>query len=129
MPISRVNRAVVMALDYVRPQCGDVRAVHVDLEPEETAAIKRDWTKWGEGVQLVILPSPYRSFMTPLLEYIEETRQQSHGGWVTVALPEVLPARWWENLLHNQRALLIKGALLFKPRVIVTDVPYHLGPY
>lgn len=129
MPISGVNRAVVMALDYVRQQGGDVRAVHVDLEPEETATIKGEWEKWGGGIPLVILPSPYRSFMTPLLDYIEEVRQQSRGGWVTVALPEVLPARWWENLLHNQRALLIKAAVLFKPRVIVTDVPYHLGPY
>lgn len=129
MPISGVNRSVVMALDYVRRQGGDIRAVHVDLEPEETVKIKADWDKWGAGVQLVILPSPYRIFLTPLLDYIEETRQQTPGGWVTVALPEVLPARWWENLLHNQRALLIKAAVLFKPRVIVTDVPYHLGSY
>jgi hypothetical protein len=77
----------------------------------------------------VILPSPYRSFLEPLLDYIERVRQESPGGWVTVALAEVLPARWWETLLHNQRALLIKAALLFKFRVIVTDVPYHLGPY
>jgi hypothetical protein len=66
---------------------------------------------------------------SPLLDYIERVRQESPGGWVTVALAEVLPARWWETLLHNQRALLIKAALLFKFRVIVTDVPYHLGPY
>jgi hypothetical protein len=63
------------------------------------------------------------------LTYLAEVRKQKPGEWITVVLPEVLPARWWENLLHNQRPLLIKAALLFKPRVIVTDVPYHLGLY
>jgi len=129
MPIGSVNRAVVIALDYVRQRAQDIRAVHVDVDPEETAKVKADWEKWGGGIPLVILPSPYRSFIQPLLDYIEKVRQENPGGWVTVVLAEVLPARWWENLLHNQRALLIKAALLFKFRVVVTDVPYHLGPY
>ncbi|TLY31674.1 MAG: APC family permease [Nitrospirae bacterium] len=129
MPIGSVNRAVIIALDYVRQRAQDIRAVHVDVDPDETAKVKADWEKWGAGIPLVILPSPYRSFIQPLLDYIEKVRQENPGGWVTVVLGEVLPARWWENLLHNQRALLIKAALLFKFRVIVTDVPYHLGPY
>ncbi|TRZ98614.1 MAG: APC family permease [Nitrospiraceae bacterium] len=129
MPISGVNRSVVLALDYVRQRGQDVRAVHVDVDPVETDKVKAEWAKWGAGLPLVILPSPYRSFLEPLLDYIEKVRQENPGGWVTVALAEVLPARWWENLLHNQRALLIKAAVLFKFRVIVTDVPYHLGPY
>ena len=129
MPIGSVNRPVIIALDYLRQRAQDIRVVHVDVDPEETAKVKEDWEKWGAGVPLVILPSPYRSFLEPLLDYIERVRQESPGGWVTVALAEVLPARWWETLLHNQRALLIKAALLFKFRVIVTDVPYHLGPY
>src|SRR5438445_2363604 len=129
MPIGSVNRAVIIALDYVRQRAQDIRAVHVDVDPDETAKVKADWEKWGAGIPLAILPSPYRSFIQPLLDYIEKVRQENPGGWVTVVLGEVLPARWWENLLHNQRALLIKAALLFKFRVIVTDVPYHLGPY
>src|SRR6266571_233273 len=129
MPIGSVNRAVIIALDYVRQRAQDIRAVHVDVDPDETAKVKADWEKWVAGIPLVILPSPYRSFIQPLLDYIEKVRQENPGGWVTVVLGEVLPARWWENLLHNQRALLIKAALLFKFRVIVTDVPYHLGLY
>jgi amino acid transporter len=129
MPIGSVNRAVVIAMDYVRLRAHDFRVVHVDVDPDETAKVKADWEKWGMGLPLVILPSPYRSFLTPLLDYIEKVREENPGGWVTVALAEVLPARWWENLLHNQHALLIKAAVLFKFRVIVTDVPYHLGPY
>ena len=129
MPIGSVNRAVVIAMDYVRQRAQDIRAVHVDVDPDETAKVKEDWEKWGLGLPLVILPSPYRSFLTPLLDYVETVREENPGGWVTVALAEVLPARWWENLLHNQHALLIKAAVLFKFRVIVIDVPYHLGPY
>ena len=129
MPIGSVNRAVVIAMDYVRQRAHDVRVVHVDVDPEETVKVKEDWEKWGMGLPLVILPSPYRSFLEPFLDYIEKVREENPGGWVTVALAEVLPARWWENLLHNQRALLIKAAVLFKFRVIVTDVPYHLSPY
>jgi len=129
MPIGSLNRAVVIALDYVRQRAQDIRVVHVDADPEETARIKKDWEKWGAGIPLVILSSPYRSFLHPFLTYVEKVREDNPGSWVTVALAEVLPARWWENLLHNQRALLIKAALLFKFRVVVTDVPYHLGPY
>lgn len=129
MPIGSVNRAVVIALDYVRQRTHDIRAVHVDVDPDETAKVKADWEKWGAGVPLVILPSPYRSFIQPFLDYIEKVREDNPGSWVTVVPGEVLPSRWWEHLLHNQRALLIKAAVLFKFRVIVTDVPYHLGPY
>lgn len=129
MPIGTVNRAVVIAMDYVRQRAHDFRVVHVDVDPEETVKVREDWEKWGMGLPLVILPSPYRSFLEPFLDYIEKVQEENPGGWVTVALAEVLPARWWENLLHNQRALLIKAAVLFKFRVIVTDVPYHLGPY
>jgi amino acid transporter len=129
MPISGVNRVAIIALDYARQMGQDIRAVYVDVDPEETTRMKKDWERWGAGVPLVILPSPYRSFLEPFLTYLEEVRKQKPGEWITVVLPEVLPARWWENLLHNQRPLLIKAALLFKPRVIVTDVPYHLGLY
>jgi hypothetical protein len=114
IPISGVNRAVVMALDYAR-QCAaqDLRAMYVDLDHAETLRVKEQWEKWGTNTPLVILPSPYRSFLAPLLQYIESVRKDHPGGWVTVVLPEVIPAKFWQNLLHNQRALLIKAALLF----------------
>ncbi len=81
------------------------------------------------GVPLVILTSPYRSLLTPLLEYIDhlQSEQGEIRHLVTIVLPEFIPAQWWQHLLHNQTALLIKGALLFRKDVIVTDVPYHLA--
>ena len=73
----------------------------------------------------VVLDSPYRSLMEPLLEYIEQMTAERPHDYVTVVLPEFVPARWWHHLFHNQRALLIKGALLFKPNTVVTSVPFH----
>ena len=126
VPIHHVNRAMLPVLDYARSFGSDIRAVSVDLEPEETTQMKAQWEVWGGGIPLVILPSPYRSFLVPCLAYIGEIRKKDPDGWVTVILSEVIPARWWQNLLHNHRSLLIRAALLFKPGVIVTAVPYHL---
>jgi amino acid transporter len=126
IPISGVNRAVIRAVDYARSRGADIRAVLVDVDREHTAKVEIQWAQWGCGVQLVVLPSPYRSVLVTLLDYIEELLEKDPHGWVTVVIPEILPARWWQNILHNQRALMLKGALLFKERVILTDVPFHL---
>ncbi len=126
VPIGGVNRAVVRAVDYARSRTSEVRAVLVDVDKEETAKVEIQWAQWGCGVPLIVLPSPYRSILRSLLDYIEELLHKNPDGWVTVVIPEILPARWWQNILHNQRALMLKAALLFKERVILTDVPFHL---
>ncbi len=126
VPISGVNRAVIRAVDYARSRSAEIRAVLVDVDPEQTPKIEIQWAQWGCGVQLVVLPSPYRSVLVTLLDYIEEQLEKDPQSWVTVVIPEILPARWWQNILHNQRALMLKAALLFKERVILTDVPFHL---
>jgi amino acid transporter len=126
IPISGLNRAVVRALDYARSRPGEVRAVYVDLDPEESAKVKIQWAQWGGGVNLIALSSPYRSVLGSLLGYVEEVLEKDPNTWITVVIPEILPARWWQNILHNQRALMLKAALLFKDRVILIDVPYHL---
>ena len=127
IPIGGVNRAVVRAVDYARSRAGEIRAVLVDVDKEETAKVEIQWAQWGCGVPLIVLPSPYRSILGSLLDYIEELLEKNPDGWVTVVIPEILPARWWQNILHNQRALMLKAALLFRERVILTDVPFHLS--
>ena len=127
IPISGLQRAVVQALQYGRTLSDDVRAVYVSLDPAVTEQLKRDWKEWGQGVTLVVLESPYRSLLEPLLEYIRKHDQESPTDYLTVILPEFVPARWWQHLLHNQSALIIKAALLFRPNTIVTSVPFHLG--
>ena len=126
VPISGVHQAVLGAVGYARSLAEDVRAVYVDVDPAATEQIRSQWTRWGGGTRLVTLDSPFRSLMEPLLEYIEAVQREDPAGYVTVVLPEFIPARWWHHLLHNQRALLIKGALLFRSRVVVTSVPFHL---
>jgi hypothetical protein len=126
VPIGGLHRAVVEALQYARTLSTDVRAVFVDNNPAATEQLKRDWQQWGQGVPLVVLESPYRSLLEPLLTYIREIDSAAPDDYVTVILPEFVPARWWQHLLHNQSALLIKGALLFRRNTIVTSVPFHL---
>jgi amino acid transporter len=126
VPIGGVHRAVLQATAYAASLSDDVRALFVDTDAVATERVRCDWVKWGNGTRLDILESPYRSLMEPLLEYIERLQAERPHDYVTVVLPEFVPARWWQHLLHNQRALLIKGALLFRPKVVVTSVPFHL---
>ena len=126
IPINAVNQAVIRAVDYARSRPGEIHAVMVDVDTQATARIQIQWAQWGCGVNLRALPSPYRSVMKSLLDYIEQILQKEPDIWVTVVIPEILPAHWWQGILHNQRALLLKTALLFKDRVILIDVPFHL---
>ena len=93
---------------------------------ERTQKLEEKWGKWGLGVPLVVLTSPYRSLLTPFLDYVNHLLALSERQVVTIVIPEFVPARWWQHLLHNQTALLIKGALLFRKGVVVVDVPFHL---
>ena len=127
IPIGGLQRAVVEALRYAETLSDDVRAIYVDVNSASTEQLRKDWTAWGGHVNLIVLPSPYRSLMEPLLEYIEQTAAENANDYVTVILPEFVPKRWWQHLLHNQTSLLIKGALLFRPNIVVTSVPYHLS--
>jgi amino acid transporter len=126
VPMSGVHRAVVQALEYARTLSPDVKAVYVNIDPDATSQMCAQWRTWGDGVPLVVLESPYRSLMEPLLEYIDQVDAAQPDDFVTIVLPEFVPARWWHHVFHNQRALLIKGALLFRPNVVVTSVPFHL---
>jgi amino acid transporter len=127
VPVSGIHRGVVNALQYARAISPDgVRAVYVDFDEEATEKLRLKWEQWGSGVELVILPSPYRELTRPLLRYVERLRRKGKENFVTVVLPEFIPARWWQQLLHNQSSLLLKGALLFKKSVVVVSVPYHL---
>jgi hypothetical protein len=127
VPIGGIQRAVIEALDYARTLSSDVRVVYVKVDPHATEELTKKWETYGEGLPLVVLESPYRSLMEPLLEYIEQIHAERPGDYVTVLLPEFVPARWWHHLFHNQRALLIKGALLFQRNTVVTSVPFHLS--
>jgi len=128
VPISAVNRATVYAVRYAKSIAHEVEAVHVAIDPVRVDQIRVEWKAWGGGVPLRVLESPYRSMVQPLVDHIDDLMHgRRRNEMVTVVLPEFVTAHWWEGLLHNQSAFLIKGALLFKPGVVVTSVPYHFS--
>jgi len=127
--IGDVHRGVVRAVQYSRTLVAPtaaVRGVYVETDPARTHKVEEKWAKWGLGVPLVVLTAPYRSVLRPLLEYIDSIQSRGDDQMVTIVLPEFLPRRWWQHVLHNQTALVIKGALLFRKNTVVTDVPYLL---
>lgn len=127
VPISGIHRGVVAALQYAKSIAPEhVQAVYVDFDEEATAKLREKWERWGAGIKLVVLPSPYRELTRPLLRYIARLERKNSNDVVTVLLPEFVPAKWWQHLLHNQSSLMLKGALLFREGVIVISVPYHL---
>jgi len=132
VPISGVHRGVADAVGYAQSISQDVTAVYVELEPGAGERVREKWQRLWPEVPLVILPSPYRSIIGPLLGYLDETDEQHDDGQLaTVVLPEFVPARWWHGLLHNQTAWLLKAALLYRRRHLgyqraIIDVPHHL---
>ena len=124
--VGDLHRGVVSALSYAQSLSPSTKAIYVEVDPDRTHRLEERWGKWGQGVPLVVLTSPYRSLLRPLLTYIDHLQAHGERHMVTIVLPEFVPRRWWQNLLHNQTALLVKGALLFRKDVVVTDVPYHL---
>ena len=132
VPISGLNRGALAALQFSRSLSDDVTAVVVDVDAAATTRLRDSWEAWGIDIPLVVLESPYRSVARPLLAYLEATdRREPERGTAVVILPEIVPARWWQNLLHNQTTLLLKAVLLFRqepngaPRVVI-NVPYYL---
>ena len=123
--VGDLHRGVIKAIQYAQALSPNAKAVFVETDPERTRKLEEKWRKMGMGVPLIVLTSPYRSLLGPLLEYIDHL-QTDENHVVTIVLPEFIPARWWQLGLHNQTALLIKGAMLFRKNVIVTDVPFHL---
>ncbi len=127
VPVSGINKAVAGALVYATTISDEVEAVYVENEIQATHRLEKEWDDWDIGVPLVVLASPYRSVLRPLVDHVESLRMLSPGELVTVVVPEVVPKRWWEHLLHNKTALYIRTAFMFKPNVVVTAVPCLLG--
>jgi len=127
LPVSGVHRGTLAALRYARSLSDDVTAVHVSIDDAETERVREKWETWGDGVRLVMLDSPYRLLLEPLLAYIQEiAAQRQPGETITIVVPQFVPNSWWSNLLHTQTALWLRMALMFKPGIVITDVPYQV---
>ena len=127
MPVSGVHQGTLEGLRYAKLLSNDVTAVHISLDQAETEKVQKKWRTWGEGTRLVVLDSPYRLFVEPLLEYIEEiVDHRQPNETITVVVPEFIPSKRWHNALHMRTANVLRQELLAKHGVVVTDVPYHV---
>ncbi len=132
IPISGIHRGMVGAVNFARSISENVTAVYIELEPGTGVKAKVEWEAWWPDVPMVVIPSPFRSIVGPLLQFLDETDAQHNDGQLAaVVLPEFIPGKWWQTLMHNQTAWLIKTALLYRRRKpgmerVVIDVPFHL---
>ncbi len=127
VPISGVHQGTLEGLRYARLLSDDVTAVHVSIDPVETEKVRKKWLKWGEGTRLVILESPYRLFIEPLLRYVESVLDRKQPNeTITIVVPQFIPAKGWQNVLHMRTADVLRHELLLKSGVVVIDVPYRL---
>lgn len=127
VPIPNLNLVTRQALAFAQDLSDRVIAVHVTSDLAEAENIRNEWNAAvGEKVSLVIIESPYRLMLPPLLSYVDALRETHPDGYIMVVLPEFVPKHWWENFLHNQTALRLKAALLYRPGITVTSFPYHL---
>jgi amino acid transporter len=132
IPISGVHRGIVDAVDFARGITNNVTAVYVELEPGDAEEVRKRWNHLWPDVPLVVVTSPYRSIIQPIIDFLDETDiQHNDGQQAAVVLPEFVPVKWWQALLHNQTAWLLKAALLYHRRKlggqrVIIDVPYYL---
>ncbi|MHB8193516.1 MAG: APC family permease [Bellilinea sp.] len=133
IPVSGVHRGMVNAVNLARSLTDDVTAVYIDVDPTaDEDLLRRRWEEWFPNVKFVVVPSPYRSIVDPLIKFLDQTDLERNDGQQSVlVLPELIPASSWQEILHNETADEIKKALLYRRRKngfqnIIIDVPYHL---
>jgi amino acid transporter len=125
--VSKLHKPTLRALAYAKASRPNVlEAVYVAADDKATKELMREWEERNLGVPLKVLYSPYREIVKPIIDYATQIRSANPRGVVAVYIPEYVVGRWWEQLLHNQTALRLKGRLLFTPGVMVTSVPYQL---
>jgi hypothetical protein len=127
MPVSGVHQGTLAALRYARMLSSDVTAVHVSIEPDEAEKVRKKWETWGEGVRMVMLDSPYRLFIEPLLEYIADIADQRQPGeTITIVVPEFVSNNRLSGPLHMNTANVLREQLKNQPGIVITNVPYHV---
>jgi hypothetical protein len=125
--VSTLHKPTLRALSFARATRPDtITAITVNIDDDETHTLQREWDARDLKIPLKVLESPYREITRPLITYVKNLRRESPRDVVCVYIPEYVVGRWWENLLHNQSALRLKGRLLFEPGVMVTSVPWQL---
>src|SRR5271157_89128 len=127
LTVGGVHRGTLAALRYARTLADDITAVHVSTDAAETDRIQKKWETWGDGIRLVILESPYRLFIEPLLEYIEEIdKKRQPNEVITIVVPQFIPKHWWSRFLHSRTADTLRKVLFEHKEIVITEVPYQV---
>jgi hypothetical protein len=126
IPIGGVHRAVLPAVEYAQLIGKNVQAVHIALDEDSAQVVERRWERLQTDIPLKIIPSPYREVVRPLVDYIQGVAKEHPEEHVTVVIPEFVPRHWWQGLLHNHTAMMLRSALGRQDRIILVNVPYHL---
>jgi hypothetical protein len=124
--VDEVNEAVRRTVEYARSISDNVTGLHVADDIEEAEEMRKQWDEAIPEVPIVIIESPYRSFIAPILAYIDAADRSYPGEPITVVLPELVPGHFWQGILHNQSAIPLRKALLSRPNTVVMTIPYHL---
>jgi hypothetical protein len=126
--VSKLHKPTLRALAFAKAaRPSTLEALTVDVDPEETRRLVSVWEEADLAIPLKVVTSPYREVTNPIIDYVKNIRNESPRDVVIVYIPEYVVGHWWEQILHNQSALRLKGRLLFTPGVMVTSVPYHLA--
>ena len=127
MPISAVHQGTLEALDYALSLSDDVTVVHISIDADQTEKLRQKWSWWGKGVRMVVIESPYRTFLEPFLDYVTELSAiLQPNERLTIVVPQFVPKHSWHNLLHTQTAFWLRFVLLNKKGVVITEVPYQV---
>lgn len=127
VPVATPTRIVAETIAYARTISQNVIALHISTDEEATQRALKKWEAWDCGVDLVVVSSPYRLFIQPVLEYIEQLQQKKRAeDYITVLVTEFETKKWWHRLLHNQTGWILRTILILRKEVVVATIPYHL---
>jgi hypothetical protein len=127
IPIAGVHMGTLEALRFARTLSDDITAVHISVDDKEKLKIQERWETWGDGIRLIILNSPYRLFIEPLLDYVDTLEELTKANEIiTIVVPQFVPRHWWETFLHTRTAETLRKALLHRKNIVITEVPYQI---
>jgi amino acid transporter len=126
IPISGVSKVVAQSVQYARSISNDITAISIIFHEEEEQKLREKWEKFYPDIELKVIYSPYRTILSPLLDYINDVEKETKGSPITILMPQFIVKKWWHTLLHNQTAIILRFFLIIKKDIVIATLPYHL---
>ncbi|KXG09523.1 APC family permease [Anoxybacillus rupiensis] len=126
IPISGVSKLVAQSIQYARSISGDITAISIVFHEEEEQKLRAKWERFYPNIELKVIYSPYRTILSPMLDYISQLEKETMGAPITILMPQFIVKKWWHTLLHNQTAIFLRFFLILKKDIVIATLPYHL---